>query len=99
MGCRNIAAIGLETGLPNEVSVVHSAIKGFKNIVSLAFEAGHEFDEGKMLLAFLKDPNAFACSSGVTKVEEKKEVVVEEEEEEDVNLGGGGLFGDDEDDW
>lgn len=98
MGCRNIAAIGLETGLPNEVSVVHSTIKGFKNIVSLAFDAEHEFEEGKMLLAFLKDPNAFACSS-VTKVEAKKEEVVEEEEEEDVNLGGGGLFGDDDDDW
>jgi len=98
-GVSNIASLSLAIGYPTLVSVPHSIVNGFKNLLAVAAATDIEFKEAETLKEFLKDPSKFAAAAAAAapavaaapaaaaKVEEKKEEKKEEEEEEDEDMG------------
>eukprot|EP00939_MAST-03C_sp_MAST-3C-sp1_P000559 g559.t1 len=101
-GIRNVAAVSLEIGYPTLASIPHSLTNAVKwcTAVIVGSESDFSFEKAEAVLAYLKDPSAFAAataSAGDAKEEEKKEEE-EEEEEEEVALGGA-LGGGDDDGW
>jgi len=101
-GIRNVAAVSLELGLPTLASMPHSLTNAAKwcTAVIVGAESDFSFEKAEAVLAYLKDPSAFAAAatkSGAAEEEEKKEEE-EEEEEEEVALGGA-LGGGDDDGW
>lgn len=97
-GVGNITSLSLAIGYPTLVSVPHSIVNGFRNLLAVAAATDIEFKEAETLKEFLKDPSKFAAAAAASataaapaaaapaaaKVEEKKE---EEEEEEDEDMG------------
>jgi large subunit ribosomal protein LP0 len=98
-GVSNITSLSLAIGYPTLVSVPHSIVNGFKNLLAVAAATDIEFKEAQTLKEFLKDPSKFAAAAAAAapaaaapaaaaaKVEEKKEEKKEEEEEEDEDMG------------
>jgi large subunit ribosomal protein LP0 len=68
-GACNVAAIGLETGIPNEASIPHSIVNSFKNLLSIACGTDYTFKQAQSVKEYLSDPTKFA-----TVVETKEEV-------------------------
>jgi large subunit ribosomal protein LP0 len=62
-GINNVASLSLEIGLPTRVSVPHSLINGFKNLLAIAAETEVTFKEAETVKAFLADPSAFASAA------------------------------------
>lgn len=62
-GINNVASLSLEIGLPTRVSVPHSLINGFKNLLAIAAETEVTFKEAETVKAFLADPSAFAAAA------------------------------------
>ncbi|WP_395241634.1 hypothetical protein, partial [Salmonella sp. s51933] len=97
-GVSNVASVSLEIGYPTVVSVPHSLITGFKNVVAVALETDITFPEVEKLKSYLEDPTAFAVSAPVAvagdeeKEAEKEDKEEEEEEESDDDDMGFGLF-------
>lgn len=95
-----IASIGLELGLPNRASFVHSINNAFKAVLSIHLGTDYKFARGQEFEDFIANPANFApaataaapADAGAPAEED------EEEEEEEVDLGDGGLFGDSDDD-
>lgn len=102
-GVSNIAALSLAVGYPTKVSVPHSVINGFKNLVAVAVESDLSFKQAEKMLEILKDPAKFAALTAAaapkaaapaaaakeTKAAAPaKEEKKEEEEEEDGGFGG-----------
>ena len=94
-GIKNIAAFGLQSGIPNKASAPHSILKAFQNIVSLSLNTDVEVRQAKGL--------SFAPAASAAPVAEKKEEKKPEakkddkkkkqpEPEEDDDVGFGGLF-------
>lgn len=97
-GVGNITSLSLAIGYPTLVSVPHSIVNGFRNLLAVAAATDIGFKEAETLKEFLKDPTKFAAAAAASapaaapaaaapaaaKVEEKKE---EEEEEEDEDMG------------
>lgn len=71
-GINNVASLSLEIGLPTRVSVPHSLINGFKNLLAIAAETEVTFKEAETVKAFLADPSAFAAAAPAA-TEEKKD--------------------------
>jgi large subunit ribosomal protein LP0 len=91
-GVANLAALSLSLGLPNDLSVPHMILNGFKNLAAIGLETGYKFKELESLTSGGSAPSQAAPA----KAEEKKAAPKEEpkkEEEADVGLGGD-LFGD-----
>ena len=63
-GLRNIAALGLATGVANVASVPHTLINAYKNILAIAVETEWSFPLADKVKAYLADPSAFAAPSG-----------------------------------
>lgn len=104
MGLRNIAAISIGAGYPTAAALPYAFSSGFRNLVSIAAEAGYSFKEGASLINMLQNPDAFlaaqAASAVVAAPAAKTEAAkpaaaakVEEEEAADADIGG--MFGDD----
>jgi large subunit ribosomal protein LP0 len=98
-GVANVSSISLAIGYPTLVSVPHSLINGFKNLLSLAAVTDIEFKEAETLKEFLKDPSKFAAAAAPVAAaaapaaaEKKKEEKKEESEEEGDDDMGFGLF-------
>eukprot|EP00178_Gracilaria_changii_P021480 TRINITY_DN63817_c0_g1_i1.p1 TRINITY_DN63817_c0_g1~~TRINITY_DN63817_c0_g1_i1.p1 ORF type:complete len:313 (+),score=73.18 TRINITY_DN63817_c0_g1_i1:20-958(+) len=91
-----VACISLATGLPTLPAAPHYALNVYKDLLSVAVEANHEFDLAKDVFAYLKDPTAFAAAAPAAAASSgggaKAAAPVEEEEEEDEDMGMG-LFG------
>lgn len=94
-GIANVASVSLQIGYPTVVSVPHSIINGFKNILAIALETEIELPQVEQLKEYLKDPSAFASAmpaaaasseDAAPAAEEKKE---ESEEESDDDMGFG----------
>jgi len=114
-GVNNVAALGLQVGYPTVVSVPHSLINGYKNLIAIALELEeYSFPAAKKLKDLLSDPEALArataaaassssaaapASSGAAAP--TKEDKVDEQEPDDTEGVdlGGGLFGGGDDDW
>lgn len=98
-GVRNISSVSLAINYPTLVSVPHSVINAFKNLLAIAVATEIDFKEAQTAKEFVKDPSKFAAVAAVTttaaapvaakKVEEKK---VEEEEDSGDDDMGFGLF-------
>jgi len=98
-GIKTIAAISLALNYPTLVSVTHSLVNAYKNLLAIALATEYTFEGAEKAKEFLANPDAFAAAAAPvaeaapaaeTKVEEKKE---EEAEESDDDMGLG-LFDD-----
>ncbi|EDV22387.1 expressed hypothetical protein [Trichoplax adhaerens] len=94
-GVQHVAAVSLQIGYPTTVSVPHSIINGFKNVLAVAVETDINFPEAEKAKAFLADPSAFIVAAPVAAAGEAeeakpaKEEKQEEEEESDDDMGFG----------
>jgi len=99
-GVANVSSVSLAIGYPTLVSVPHSIINGFKNLLSLAAVTDIEFEQAKTLKEFLKDPSKFAAAAPAAapaaaakpaaakkEEEKKKEESGEESGEDDMGFG------------
>jgi len=96
-GVRNISSVSLAINYPTLVSVPHTIINAFKNLLAVAVATDIDFKEAQTAKEFVKDPSKFVSAvaapaqaeSAPAKVEEKK---VEEDEESGDDDMGFGLF-------
>jgi len=93
-GVNNLAAISLNLGMPNQLSIPHMVINGFKNIASIGLETGLKFKQLEALTSGAKAAPAQAPKKEEPKAAPKKEVKEEKVEEVDVGGGMGDMFGD-----
>merc|ERR1712080_30636 len=94
-GVMNVAGVCLEIGYPTIVSVPHSTLNGFKNLLAIAAVTDVTFKEAETMKEYLADPSKFASLAPVAAavVEEKVEEAKPESSEEDSDADMGfGLF-------
>jgi large subunit ribosomal protein LP0 len=92
----NVAAVSLAIGFPTYVSVTHSLLGAFKNVLSLSLETDYTVKEAEKIKEYLANPDAFrsaapaAAPSAAAPAAAAKKEEPEEEEEGDMGFG---LFG------
>lgn len=106
-GISNIAALSMQMGYPTKVSVPHSILNGFKNLVALASVTDLSFSQAEKMLAILKDPAAFAAAQAASapkaaaaapaagkeaKAAAPAKEEKKEESDDEGDMFGGGLF-------
>lgn len=95
-GVKTIAAISLALNYPTLVSVTHSLVNAYKNLLAVSIATEYTFEAAEQIKEYLANPEAFAVAaapaaaeasadSAAPAAEEKKE----EEEEEDDDMGFG----------
>jgi len=93
-GVKTIASISLALKYPTLVSITHSLVNSYKNLLAIGLETEYSFEGVEKIKEYLANPDAFAVAAAPadaapaqeTKAEEKKE---EEEEESDGDMGLG----------
>jgi large subunit ribosomal protein LP0 len=93
-GIKTIAAISLALNYPTVVSVVHSLVNAYKNLLAVSVETDYTFEGAEKVKEYLANPEAFAAAAPAatdapaaeTKAAEK-EPENEDESEEDMGLG------------
>ncbi|KIJ14251.1 hypothetical protein PAXINDRAFT_169865 [Paxillus involutus ATCC 200175] len=94
-GIKSIAAISLALNYPTIVSVVHSLVNTYKNLIAVALVTDYSFEGAEKAKAYLENPEAFAAAApaaaeaAAPAEEEKAEEKVEEKEESDDDMGFG----------
>lgn len=94
-GVQNVSSISLAINYPTLVSVPHSIVNGFKNLLAIAVVTDIDFAEAETAKEFVKDPSKFAAAAAAAPaaeaapVEQKEEKKVEESESEDEDMGFG----------
>jgi len=98
-GIKTVAAISLALRYPTLVSVTHTLVNAYKNLIAIALATEYTFDGAEKIKAYLENPDAFAAAAPAA-VEEvpvaaapKEEEKEEAAEESDDDLGFG-LFDD-----
>lgn len=101
-GVTNLACVSLAIGYPTVVSVPHSIVNGFKNLLAIAAETEITFKEAETMKELLSDPEKMAAlaaaaasapaAGGGAAEEKKEEAKKEESEEESDDDMGFGLF-------
>jgi len=94
-GIKTIAAISLALNYPTLVSVVHSLVNAYKNLIAISLATEYSFEGSEKVKEYLANPDAFAVAAPAaseTKVEAAKEEKVESEKEESDDDMGFGLF-------
>jgi len=98
---RNVASLCLGANYPTIVSLPHSIINAYKNVLAIAVETDYTFPLAEKVKAYLAVPSAFAAAAAPlaedSKEETQESAKEEEEEEESDEEMGMGLFGDDDD--
>ncbi|THV03187.1 60S acidic ribosomal protein P0 [Dendrothele bispora CBS 962.96] len=97
-GVKTIAAISLALNYPTIVSVMHSLVNSYKNLIAVSLATDYTFEGSEKAKEYLANPEAFAAvaaapaasSSAPAAAEEAKEEAKDEEESEDDM--GFGLF-------
>jgi len=94
-GIKTIAAISLALNYPTIVSVSHTLVNAYKNLISIALASEYTFEGAEKIKDILANPDAYAAAAPVaaatsaapeeTKAEEKEE----EKEESDDDMGFG----------
>ncbi|KAJ3559800.1 hypothetical protein NM688_g109 [Phlebia brevispora] len=94
-GVTTIAALSLALNYPTIVSVVHSVVNAYKNLLAVSVATEYTFEGSEKIKEYLANPEAFAVAAApvaeeaapaaAAAEEEKKE----EEEEEDDDMGFG----------
>ncbi|KAI0058671.1 hypothetical protein BV25DRAFT_1217218 [Artomyces pyxidatus] len=93
-GIKTIAAISLALHYPTIVSVSHSLVNSYKNLLAIALATEYTFEGAEKAKEYLANPEAFAAAAPVAEAavaeaapaEEEKE---EEKEESDDDMGFG----------
>jgi len=111
-GVNNVAALSLQINYPTVVSVPHSVMNGYKNVLSISVATDYTFPGSEKIKQLLSDPAAFAAAQAAAAAAsapagaaapaaaapaESKKKVEEKKEEEEVDEDMGGLFGGDDD--
>jgi len=93
-GVQTVAAISLALNYPTIVSVTHSLVNAYKNLLAIAIETDYMFEGAEKVKEYLANPEAFAVAAapvaaadagGAPAAEEKEE----EKEESDDDMGFG----------
>lgn len=88
-----ITCLSLGAQFPTIVSVKHSLLNGYKNVLALSIATDYTFKQSEQIKEMLENPEAFAAAApdaAAEVAEEKAEETVEEEESDDDM--GMGLF-------
>jgi len=97
-GIKTIAAISLALRYPTIVSVSHSLVNAYKNLIAISVATDYTFEGSEKAKEYLANPEAFAvaavpdASEAAPAAEEAKEEEKKEEEEEEDDDMGFGLF-------
>ncbi|KAJ7052412.1 60S acidic ribosomal protein P0 [Mycena amicta] len=96
-GIKTIAAISLALNYPTLVSVTHSLVNVYKNLVAVSLATEYTFEGAEKDKEYLANPEAFAavaaaCAPTASAAVETKEEKVEEPAEESDEDMGFGLF-------
>jgi len=94
-GIKTIAAISLALNYPTIVSVMHSLVNSYKNLIAIALTTDYMFEGAEKAKEYLENPEAFAAvaapaaAADAPAAEAKKEEKEEEKEESDDDMGFG----------
>ncbi|KAG6898662.1 60s acidic ribosomal protein P2 [Termitomyces sp. T159_Od127] len=95
-GVKTIAAISLALNYPTLVSVMHSLVNAYKNVVAVALETEYSFAAVEKIKEYLANPEAFAAAAPVAAAAPAaadaapaaaKEEEKEEESDDDMGFG------------
>jgi len=94
-GIKTIAAISLGLNYPTIVSVLHTFVHAYKNIIGVSLATEYTFEATEKIKEILENPEAFAVTAAPVETsapvvaETKAEEKVEEKEESDDDMGFG----------
>jgi len=96
-GIKTIAAISLALKYPTIVSVSHTLVNAYKNLISVALATDYSFEGAEKIKDILANPDAYAAAAPAAEaapaaaaaVETKAEEKEEEKEESDDDMGFG----------
>ncbi|KAG1851579.1 ribosomal protein L10-domain-containing protein [Suillus subalutaceus] len=95
-GIQTIAAISLALNYPTVVSVTHSLVNSYKNLIALCLSTDYMFEGAQKAKEYLENPDAFAAvaapaaaEAASAAVEAEVEEKAEEKEESDDDMGFG----------
>jgi len=96
-GIKTIAAISLALNYPTIVSVVHTLVNAYKNLIAVSLATDYTFEGSEKIKEYLENPEAFAvaapaASEAAPAAEAAKEEAKEEEADESDEDMGLGLF-------
>jgi len=96
-GIKTIAAISLALNYPTIVSVMHTLVNSYKNLIAVSLATEYTFEGSAKVKEYLENPDAFAAAAPVAAeaapaAEATKEEAKEEEAEESDDDMGFGLF-------
>ncbi|KAK0188270.1 60S acidic ribosomal protein P0 [Armillaria mellea] len=94
-GIKTIAAISLALNYPTVVSVAHSLVNAYKNVLAVSLATEYTFDGSEKVKEYLANPDAFAVAAAPAPAEdapaaaavEEKEPEKEEESDDDMGFG------------
>jgi len=95
-GIKTIAAISLALDYPTIVSVTHSLVNAYKNLIAISLATEYTFEGSEKVKKYLANPEAFAAAAAAPVAEaapvtaakeEEKEEEKDEESDEDMGLG------------
>ncbi|SJL07255.1 probable RPP0-acidic ribosomal protein L10.e [Armillaria ostoyae] len=94
-GIKTIAAISLALNYPTIVSVAHSLVNAYKNVLAVSLATEYTFDGSEKVKEYLANPDAFAAAAAPAAAEaapaaaavEEKEPEKEEESDDDMGFG------------
>ncbi|PBK74593.1 putative 60S acidic ribosomal protein [Armillaria solidipes] len=94
-GIKTIAAISLALNYPTIVSVAHSLVNAYKNVLAISLATEYTFDGSEKVKEYLANPDAFAVAAAPAAAEaapaaaavEEKEPEKEEESDDDMGFG------------
>jgi len=111
-GVSNVTALSLQVGYPTVLSVPHSVLNGFRNLVAVSLVTDYTFPQAEKIKKLLSDPVALAAAAAAAAAAsapaassapasapaaEKKKDEKKDAEEEEEDADMGGLFGGDDD--
>ena len=83
-GIKTIAAISLAISYPTIVSVSHSLVNAYKNLIAVSIATDYTFEGSEKVKEYLANPEAFAVAAApAAATEEKSAAPAEEEKKED----------------
>jgi len=96
-GIKSIACISLSLQYPTIVSVIHSLVNSYKNLLAVSLATDYTFEGAEQAKAFLENPEAFAAAAPAAEesavpaaaAAEEAEEKAEEKEESDDDMGFG----------
>jgi len=90
-GIKTIAAISLALNYPTIVSVTHSLVNAYKNLLAISIATDYSFEGSEKVKEYLANPEAFAsaapAAAAATSEAPKEEAKPVEDEESDEDMG------------